>query len=567
MVERPFPWTPVLILMAINISEPIAVTLLYPFAPIMVTAWVQKDEVGTFAGLLASLYNLNGMLATVFWGWFSDKFGRLRTLAILLSGSACALVMFGCSTSLGMALMARCIGGLFAGCGGVCRSIMREVVSKEQRGRAFSMFGWSWAVGMLLGPQLGGSLSQPASANTALRGTVLDTLPFLLPCASASLVCVAGLVFLPMLSSTLRKARGTPPSSSRAAPTAPSKAQDGVVAEASSDRGDGDGNGSGGGGVELRSTSSTSGSSGGGQGNGGDGASATVSNDAPDGGLPRGDGGALLVSSPPPTGGRETCLAMMRRPVLLMVYAHFTLNIQVTGLAEGFPLFALRASWRNATDIAGGDGIDGASTTLVDNGGLGLTPPDIGRALISLSLTLVISPILYPVLEKRIGHIGNLRCGLLAFSTACILMPFLRGALNMPGGGRLIWVGLVAIGVLRGFSGPMMFSAVSVLLNDLLEERIGFYNGLAMSASSLARAVGPTAIGAIYAHVTAHPGGTPLSDYHLPFFLLALLALATASLVATAIATGRGAAGSKRSRRKMWVDCRRWLHTHLRWRK
>ena len=291
-------------------------------------------------------------------------------------------------------------------------------------------------------------------------------------------------------------------------------------------------------------------------------ARAPPSHDAPDGGLPRGDGGALLVSSPPPTGGRETCLAMMRRPVLLMVYAHFTLNIQVTGLAEGFPLFALRASWRNATDIAGGDGIDGASTALVDNGVLGLTPPDIGRALISLSLTLVISPILYPVLEKRIGHIGNLRCGLLPSpqpASSCLSCAALSACLVAGGssGGprryrrppRLRW----ADDVLRGQRAPQRPPRGA---HRLLQ--------WPCHVGQQPRARGrPPAIGAIYAHVTPtrrHP-----LDYHLPFFLLALLALATASLVATAIA------GPRRSRFQAQpaenVGRLPPMAAHLRWRK
>jgi MFS family permease len=110
-----FPWPTVLLLMVINISEPIAITILFPFAPVMVGAWVAEDEVGVWAGLLASVYNFTGFLANPLVGRAVDRVGALTVLAPVLVGAGGSLVLFGCSTSLRLAFASRALGGLFSG--------------------------------------------------------------------------------------------------------------------------------------------------------------------------------------------------------------------------------------------------------------------------------------------------------------------------------------------------------------------------------------------------------------------------------------------------------------------
>ena len=193
------PWPILLPLLCINVSEPIAITLLFPFAPVMVAGWVVADVVGVWAGMLASIYNFTGFLSNVIWGRAVDRFGPLPILVIALTGQACTLVLFGCSDTLGQAFAARACGGLFGAIGTCTRYCLREVTVKANRGRAFSFMGWSWAVGMIIGPLLGGLLSTPADALPALRGTVLDRFPYLLPCVAATLLNMLGLACLPLL--------------------------------------------------------------------------------------------------------------------------------------------------------------------------------------------------------------------------------------------------------------------------------------------------------------------------------------------------------------------------------
>ena len=202
-----FPWYPVVLLMLVTVSEPIAVTLLFPFAPVMVASWVPENVVGVYAGLLASTYNFASFLSNVLWGRASDRFGPLPTMALMLICGAVSLVAFGCSTSIEQAYITRACGGLFAGVGTCSRSCMRDITVKSNRGRAFALIGWSWAFGMLGGPVAGGLLAQPAERLPFLRGTVFDTFPYLLPCAAATIVYAVALVCLVLLCRALPTAK------------------------------------------------------------------------------------------------------------------------------------------------------------------------------------------------------------------------------------------------------------------------------------------------------------------------------------------------------------------------
>ena len=133
------------------------------------------------------------------------------------------------------------------------------------------------------------------------------------------------------------------------------------------------------------------------------------------------------------------------------------------------------------------------------------------------------------------GHLGCLQLGLSSLTVGVLLCPFLVLVRHSSIGA--LWVGLSTVSVLRGLAGPLMFASISVLLNDLLSEahgRIGFYNGIANSFASAARAIAPLSTGSFFALLTASPRGFPI-DHHLPFFLLATLGLFTAMIVTNAV--------------------------------
>ncbi len=97
-------------------------------------------------------------------GWFAIRFGRKRFLITCIVIFTVASFMCGASTSLGMILIARAIQG--AGGGAlqpISQAILLESVPPKKRGFAMAMFGLGVVVAPVLGPTLGGWLTDTYS--------------------------------------------------------------------------------------------------------------------------------------------------------------------------------------------------------------------------------------------------------------------------------------------------------------------------------------------------------------------------------------------------------------------
>lgn len=68
---------------------------------------VTQDNVGTYAGFLASSFMVGRALSSYPWGKLADIYGRKFVLVASLSVSAIMSIVFGCSTSLAMAMTSR----------------------------------------------------------------------------------------------------------------------------------------------------------------------------------------------------------------------------------------------------------------------------------------------------------------------------------------------------------------------------------------------------------------------------------------------------------------------------
>jgi MFS transporter, DHA2 family, multidrug resistance protein len=90
-------------------------------------------------------------------GWFSQKFGRKNFLVVCIMIFTVSSFMCGASTSLGMILIARAVQG--AGGGALqplSQAILLESFPPEKRGSAMAVFGLGIVVAPVVGPTLGG---------------------------------------------------------------------------------------------------------------------------------------------------------------------------------------------------------------------------------------------------------------------------------------------------------------------------------------------------------------------------------------------------------------------------
>jgi MFS family permease len=170
---------------------------IFPYAYRMIESFnVAKDpdKISIYAGMLITAFAFAEFSTGVIWGRISDKVGRKPVLIGGLGGTALSMIIFGFATDLQTAIIARALGGLLNGNVGVLQTTVAELVTvKEHQPRAYSIMPFVWCLGSIIGPVLGGALSQPCSAYPWLfdKDSIFSSYPFLLP----NLVCVVILIF------------------------------------------------------------------------------------------------------------------------------------------------------------------------------------------------------------------------------------------------------------------------------------------------------------------------------------------------------------------------------------
>ncbi|KAF8979638.1 hypothetical protein BGZ46_005200 [Entomortierella lignicola] len=128
----PLPMIPLFVLTIVIFSEPLTSTILFPFVDFHITE--NEDEIGFFCGLIGNV--------------------------------------------------------------GVAKSMLGEIADHTNQSQAFSLFGFAWGIGMIVGPVLGGYLANPAKNFPEIFGDweFFIEYPYFLPCFVAAMGSVVGFI-------------------------------------------------------------------------------------------------------------------------------------------------------------------------------------------------------------------------------------------------------------------------------------------------------------------------------------------------------------------------------------
>src|SRR3954471_14689403 len=97
-------------------------------------------------------------------GFFADTLGRKRFLMICIGGFVGSSALCGISQNLPEMVMARILQGVFgAALVPLSQAIMRDAYPPAERGQAMAIWGMGVMVGPILGPTLGGWLTDVAT--------------------------------------------------------------------------------------------------------------------------------------------------------------------------------------------------------------------------------------------------------------------------------------------------------------------------------------------------------------------------------------------------------------------
>lgn len=168
------------VVMLINaLSYGTIIPLFYPYA--------EKFGLGPLGlSLLFASFSLAQFIATPVIGKLSDKYGRRPLLLVSLLGTSLSLALFAMANSVLLLFVARILDGITGGNISVAQAVISDSVDQKDRAKAFGMLGASFGFGFLLGPALGGILSQHSL-----------TAPFWVASFLALIATLVGFVILP----------------------------------------------------------------------------------------------------------------------------------------------------------------------------------------------------------------------------------------------------------------------------------------------------------------------------------------------------------------------------------
>lgn len=164
-----FPVRQMVVISLVRISEPIALTSLFPYLYFMIRDFQiakQEKDIPRFSGYLAASFSFCQLLFAIQWGKLSDRIGRKLVLLIGLIGTSISLISFGFSTNFYFAMISRGLSGALNGNLSVLRTVVGEIAhEKRHQPIAFSTLPLFFNLGSVVGPMIGGYFANPNPHN------------------------------------------------------------------------------------------------------------------------------------------------------------------------------------------------------------------------------------------------------------------------------------------------------------------------------------------------------------------------------------------------------------------
>ncbi len=154
-------------------------------------------------GWLQAMFPLCSFLAAPILGQLSDRFGRRPILAFSIAGTALGYLLFALGIvwrNIPLLFAARALDGFTGGNIAVAQAAVGDISTNTNRAKNFGLIGAAFGLGFIIGPYLGGRLSEPGADVYGLFTTPAwfgATTPFWFAAALSALNCGLILVVFP----------------------------------------------------------------------------------------------------------------------------------------------------------------------------------------------------------------------------------------------------------------------------------------------------------------------------------------------------------------------------------
>ncbi|KAM3512146.1 hypothetical protein MY11210_004210 [Beauveria gryllotalpidicola] len=507
MSKKPVAWKDMpqkrqlAILTLSRLSEPLVQTSLQAYMFYQLK-WFDPElpdsTIATQAGIMHASFMAAQFVTALLWGRVADsrRAGRKTVLLIGLVGTSLSSLGFGFSTTFWQALVFRTLGGATNGNIGVMRTMISEIVrEKKFQPRAFILLPMTFNVGVIIGPILGGLLSDPAGSYPSLFGRVrfLRAYPYALPnMVSAVFLGAAALAVWLGIEETLDALRDAAPDLGLQLGQRLLELARRLWAAAASGRRAHEDAGRGEyvalptHHVELAGTSSDAEAR----------SSSASSARGGHGAEPRRHGARRYTQ-------RLPFRQIFTRNVILVFVAQFFLTFHIGTFNALWFVFLSTPVYDPS---AAAPPPPSPRLPFRFTGGLGMPPQRVGLAMAILGVIGILMQLfLYPNLSARLGTLRSWRLSLLCFPLAYFVVPYLAvvpSAALPPAAkaGVAVWLAICGALFVQVVGRTFALPSMAILINNGSPHPsvLGTVHGLGQSVSSAARTIGPMIGGPVY---------------------------------------------------------------------
>ncbi|KAI5462413.1 major facilitator superfamily domain-containing protein [Mariannaea sp. PMI_226] len=459
------------ILTLARMSEPLTQSSLQAYMYYQLKSFngsLPDSTISAQAGVIYAAFTAAQFITAMIWGRIADspKAGRKTVLLIGLCGTSVSCIGFGFSKSFWQALLFRTLGGMTNGNVGVMRTMISEIIrEKKFQSRAFLLLPMTFNVGVIIGPILGGILSDPAGSYPDLFGKVKFFLqfPYALPniISSIFLACAATIVWLGL-----------------------EETQD-VLREKGPDLGSRLGK-------KLFSLIQSKFSN-----HPGVGYSSLPTSE-----VELAEGETPVKLSKRRYTQRLPFRQMFTRNVVLTLVASFLMGTHLGSFNSLWFVFLSTPSWDPKTSK------NERHLPFFFTGGLGLQPRSVGFAMAILGIIgITLQLFLYPRISARLGNLKAWRIFQCCFPLTYFIVPYLSVVPSNesspppgPKGGPAIWLAIIGVLAIQVLGRTFALPSQTILVNNASPHPsvLGSIHGVGQSVNSASRTFGPMLGGVIY---------------------------------------------------------------------
>jgi len=121
------------------------------------SAAVPRETIAIHTTFLTSIYAFVQLIASPFWGQWSDRVGRRPLILLGIAGSAVAQLLFGLASSVVMLYVVRALSGfLSAAMLPAATAYVADITTEGDRAKGMALVGTAASLGAIVGPAFGG---------------------------------------------------------------------------------------------------------------------------------------------------------------------------------------------------------------------------------------------------------------------------------------------------------------------------------------------------------------------------------------------------------------------------